>query len=230
MRCADSRSRASAADLLRSCSNSAARGVRRLPKPIRFLGGLARLRNLCLEAAASRGQFASQCGDTVAFLQPRLPQILHADAYRHDKAGSDRESRKTISRTGGAPWFDRRGVYLGCRNGLGRSRIRTRCYDVAGKLLLWCSPLPGRGAYRDIEAMLKIVLPLYWIPIRRRDLDRLAVFPDPSPASDAQRAISFFPLVSSSRIRNPPSLGAVSISWAHFCCQYLARSSASWPR
>ena len=45
-------------------------------------------------AAASRGQFASQCGDTVAFLQPRL-------------AGSDRESRKTISRTGGALWFDR---------------------------------------------------------------------------------------------------------------------------
>ena len=36
------------------------RGVRRLPKPIRFLGGLARLRNLCLEAGASRGQFASK--------------------------------------------------------------------------------------------------------------------------------------------------------------------------
>src|SRR6478735_7870878 len=123
-----------------------------LENAIRFLGGLA--------------EFASQCGDPVAFLQERLPQILlgpeiHADAYRHDKAGGDRENRKTISRTGGAPWFDRRGVYLGCRNGLGRSRIRTRCYDVAGKLLFWCSPLPGRRAYRDIEAMLKIVFPLY---------------------------------------------------------------------
>ena len=74
------------------------RSVRCLPKPIRFLGGLA--------------EFASQCGDPVAFLQQRLPPILlrpeiHADAYRHDKAGSDRENRKPISRKGGALWFDR---------------------------------------------------------------------------------------------------------------------------
>jgi hypothetical protein len=98
-------------------------------------------------------------GNAVAFLQQGLPQILlrpeiHADAYRHDKTGSERKSSKTISRTIGALWFDRSGVYFVCRNGLGRSRIRTRCNPGAGKPLLWCSPLCGWRAYRDVEAVL----------------------------------------------------------------------------
>ena len=65
------------------------RGVRRC-----FLGGLARLRSLCLEAAASRGEFAGQCGDTLAFLQRRLPQILGAE--RHDRGGAGRGSRPRL--------------------------------------------------------------------------------------------------------------------------------------
>ena len=53
----------------------------------------------------------------------------------------------------------------------------------------------------------------HWVPVRRRDLAWLAVFPDPAAGLRDQRASAQFPLASSSRRTTSPSLGAVSIAW-----------------